>query len=125
MRGDPNKWCSHPSDCESDEVCCLCNCAANDAAIGVFGCHCKNNGMPEPASEQTHCCGGESGFEAWCAKANTPSATNPKCNTTWNTFGVPTPSSAFYRYGQHRRCVKQSKGCNAGYCDNSAPVKRP
>jgi hypothetical protein len=118
---DPNKWCSHPSDCAADEVCCLCNCAANDAAIGVFGCHCKSNGMPEPASQQTHCCGGESGFEAWCAKANTPSAANPKCNTTWSVFGVPAPASAFYKYGQHRRCVKQSKGCNAGYCDNNAP----
>ena len=118
---DPNKWCSHPADCASDESCCLCNCAAADAALGIFGCHCKSNGMPEPNSQQTQCCGGQSGFKAWCAKANTPSATAPKCNTTYNIFGVPTPATNFYRYGQHKRCVKQSVGCRAGYCDNPSP----
>ena len=118
---DPNAWCTHPSDCTSDEVCCLCNCLASDATLGSFGCSCKSDGTAKPSSEQTHCCGGESGFQAWCAKANTPSFTEPKCNTTYNTFGVPTPPANFYQFGQHRRCIKQSVGCNAGFCDNSSP----
>ena len=119
LTSDPNKWCSHPADCASDESCCLCNCAAADAALGKFGCHCKSNGMPEPQSQQTQCCGGQFLPKQWCAKANTSSATAPKCNSTYNIFGVPTPATNFYQYGQHKRCVKG--GCNAGYCDNTSP----
>jgi hypothetical protein len=109
----------HPSDCEDDETCCLCNCDAGDAALGTFGCACTDKGKPKPNSQQPHCCGGPVGFEAWCAKAGTPSFMAPKCNAT-SVFGVPTPASDFYKYGQHHRCVKNTGtgACNAGYCDN-------
>ena len=117
----PGAWCEHPSDCQSDEICCLCNCDFGDAALGDFGCNCDKKGKAKPNSQQPHCCGGESGFEAWCAKAGTPSFKNPKCNSTTTVFGIPTPVSDFVRYGQHHRCVKEKIGCNAGYCDNTSP----
>ena len=115
----PGAWCAHPSDCQTDEICCLCNCDFGDSALGEFGCNCDAKGKALPNSKQPHCCGGESGFEGWCAKAGTPSAKNPKCNSTTTVFGIPTPSNEFVRYGQHHRCVKGH--CNAGYCDNTSP----
>ena len=84
----PGAWCEHPSDCQSDEICCLCNCDFGDAALGDFGCNCDAKGKAKPNSDQPHCCGGQSGLEAWCAKAGTPSFANPKCNSTSTIFGV-------------------------------------
>ena len=117
----PGAWCAHPADCQADEICCLCNCDFGDASLGSFGCNCDAKGKALPNSKQPHCCGGQSGLEAWCAKAGTPSALAPKCNSTSTIFGIPTPASDFVRFGQHHRCVKELVGCNAGYCDNKSP----
>ena len=117
----PSPKCNSTSDCQSDEVCCTCNCDFGDADLGDFGCNCDKDGKMMPDSQQPHCCGGESGLEAWCAKAGTPSFNNPKCNSTSTVFGIPTPVSDFVRYGQHHRCVKEKIGCKAGHCDNTSP----
>lgn len=114
----PGKYCMHALDCDDDETCCLCNCNYGDGALGTFGCACNDKGKPKPNKDQPHCCGGQFGFEAWCAKAGTSSVKAPMCNDTKTPFGVPTPAENFYKYGQHHRCVKKSIGCNAGYCDN-------
>lgn len=120
----PGAYCEHPSDCQSDEACCLCNCDYGDAALGEFGCNCDANGKAKPNSEQPHCCGGLDikGYPGpgWCAKAGTPSMLNPKCSSRTDTSGVPTPAGDFVKFGQHKRCIstKNGGGCNAGNCDN-------
>ena len=72
----PGAWCEHAAQCQPDEVCCLCNCDFGDAALGEFGCNCKD-GKNAPHSEQPHCCGGPYGMDAWCAKAGTQSMYDP------------------------------------------------
>ena len=123
--GGGGKWCQHPSDCQSDEVCCNCNCEFGDADLGTYMCACDSiTGKPLAADKQPTCCGGPQGFDAWCAKAGTASFAKPKCTSRTST-GVPTPANEIYPIGQHSRCVKTidagGSGCGAGSCDNPAP----
>jgi len=120
-------WCQQPSDCTGKESCCpTCHCDRGDTAIGLSGCICdkKRHAITE---SQTSCCGGASGFQAWCAKSGTPASINPKCSSNIPApasgpgGGVPTPVDDFYQFRQFARCVKH--GCNSGYCDN--PVIGP
>jgi len=96
--------------------------------MGTFGCNCDPKGKALPNSEQSDCCGGANGFDAWCAKAGTPSFDKPQCTKnsaggvpTWNHRDPNVPPSnndPIYAMGQHNRCVPISIGCNAGVCDN-------
>ena len=113
----PSPTPSPPGPCPDGYVQCNCYCDAGDTIYGSFGCNCENY-KPLPASQQTKCCGGEYGFDAWCAKAGTQSAKNAKCSNQ-TTSGSPTPPEDFYQFGTYRRCVKDR--CNAYFCDNPKP----
>ena len=117
----PAKWCAHPSDCASDEVCCQnCDCDKGDTYIGNFACAKGPNGHALPNSQQPDCCGGTDGEISWCAKKDTSSATNPQCSKP-GPGGVPTPSGDFYKANTHSRCVKQILDVTC-VCDNQSPT---
>jgi hypothetical protein len=92
---------------------CRCSCEANDVLLGAFACGCPFDGRP--LGVQSRCCGGATGFDAWCARAGTTSASAPTC-TSLSAAGEPTGLAAgdVYAVGNLYRCVDASAGCAAG-----------
>lgn len=107
--------------CPNNGRCCMCLCNANDYAVSDFSCNCDHTPQqkPLPMNQQPHCCGGDTGFDAWCIKANTSSVKNYRCSNQ-TTAGMPTPLENFYQFSNgNYRCVYPPHTCNSGFCDNS------